>query len=441
MTTTGAIPVWLGIMNGAVLPVDARNHVANLETGHVFVPKAPETLTYDADGNLLSDGRWTYTWDAENRVVKVESRSDTPQASWRRVEWTYDALGRRIRQTTRVWTNNTWAVVEDMKFVSDPTLFGRHIAELNATNNALMRSYVWGLDLSGAMDGAGGVGGLLWVTLHTASGPASGTHFTCYDGNGNVVSLVSATTGDVTARYEYGPFGEPIRVSGPAAALNPFRFSTKRTCNTTDLVLYEYRAYNPVLGRWLSRDPIDEWGGVQLYAFVRNAPSILSDADGRFTYLLHLRITSAAGWAAGISSKCVLKIALASANTDIWHFWDHSYHFTRPVRGGKKEAYRKSMDRMGELLGKVCELAQKGNCREALKSLGTGLHIAQDYYSHVYNGEPVSYDLMGRYPHDDDPNHRNHGRDKDPFQALLATIDSWSILADKKSCLGCCCKN
>jgi len=280
MTTTGAIPVWLGIMNGAVLPVDARNHVANLETGHVFVPKAPETLTYDADGNLLSDGRWTYTWDAENRVVKVESRSDTPQASWRRVEWTYDALGRRIRQTTRVWTNNTWAVVEDMKFVSDPTLFGRHIAELNATNNALMRSYVWGLDLSGAMDGAGGVGGLLWVTLHTASGPASGTHFTCYDGNGNVVSLVSATTGDVTARYEYGPFGEPIRVSGPAAALNPFRFSTKRTCNTTDLVLYEYRAYNPVLGRWLSRDPIDESGGLALCTFVHNDPEKYVDAYG-----------------------------------------------------------------------------------------------------------------------------------------------------------------
>ena len=83
MTTTGVIPVWLGIRNGAALRVDARNHVANLKTGHVFVPKAPETLTYDADGNLLSDGWWNYAWDAENKLVKVESRSDTPQASWR----------------------------------------------------------------------------------------------------------------------------------------------------------------------------------------------------------------------------------------------------------------------------------------------------------------------------------------------------------------------
>jgi len=46
-----------------------------------------------------------------------------------------------------------------------------------------------------------------------------------------------------------------------AAGLNPFRFSTKRTDNTTDLVLYEYRAYSPTLGRWLNRDPIGETGG------------------------------------------------------------------------------------------------------------------------------------------------------------------------------------
>jgi len=150
-------------------------------------------------------------------------------------------------------------------------LFGRHIVELNATNNTLVRSYAWGLDLSGTKDGAGGVGGLAWVTLHTASGPASGTHFTCYDGNGNIVALVSATTGDVTARYEYGLFGEPIRVTGPAANLNPFRFSTKRTCNTTDLVLYEYRAYSLSLGRWISHDPMEEEGGFNLYAFVDNA--------------------------------------------------------------------------------------------------------------------------------------------------------------------------
>jgi RHS repeat-associated protein len=181
-------------------------------------------------------------------------------------------------------------------------LFGRHIVELNATNNALVRRYAWGLDLSGSLSGAGGVGGLAWVTLHTASGPASGTHFTCYDGNGNIVALVSSTTGDVTARYEYGPFGEPIRISGPAASLNAFRFSTKRTENNIDLVLYEYRSYHPSLGRWLSRDPIEEVGGVSLYLTSKNNffgnVDIIGTVVGNFQVLhsLPVRKFQFAGW-------------------------------------------------------------------------------------------------------------------------------------------------
>jgi RHS repeat-associated protein len=172
-----------------------------------------------------------------------------------------------------VWTNSTWQVVEDLKLVSDPVWFGRHIAELNGTNGAVVRSYVWGLDLSETLDGAGGVGGLLWVRLHT--GPASGAHFVMYDGNGNVWTLVSASTGIETARYEYGPFGEPLRMTGAAAGWNPFRFSTKRTEEGTGLVLYEYRAYSPALGRWLSRDPAGEVGFRAQSAYGGRLPRLL----------------------------------------------------------------------------------------------------------------------------------------------------------------------
>ena len=223
------------------------------ETRSAFVAQTPELLIHDLDGNLVRDGRWMYYWDAENRLTKVITVAG-PSSSFRRMEWKYDALGRRVRQTSYVLTNGVWQVVEDLKLVSDPVLFGRHVAELNATNNSVVRAYIWGLDLSETLDGAGGVGGLLWVRV--AGGPAAGTHFVTYDGNGNVWNLVSASTGTETARYDYGPFGEPLRLSGPAGRFDHCRFSTKRTEDFSGLALYEHRAYSPSLGRRLSRDPI-----------------------------------------------------------------------------------------------------------------------------------------------------------------------------------------
>jgi len=76
----------------------------------------------------------------------------------------------------------------------------------------------------------------------------------------------------VAARYEYGPFGELIRATGPMAKVNPFRFSTKYQDEETGLVYYGYRYYDPGTGRWLSRDPIDEAGGLNLYGMVGNDP-------------------------------------------------------------------------------------------------------------------------------------------------------------------------
>ena len=43
-----------------------------------FIPKDPEAREYDVDGNLIKDGRWEYTWNAENRLEKVETRSNLP---------------------------------------------------------------------------------------------------------------------------------------------------------------------------------------------------------------------------------------------------------------------------------------------------------------------------------------------------------------------------
>ena len=174
-----------------------------------------------------------------------------------RLDFAYDHQGRRI--TKRVWNNTTGtgALAVDQKFLYDGWNL---VAELNATNNTVVRSHVWGLDLSGSLQGAGGVGGLLWLRDTSTLNNQPSTHFVAHDGNGNVSLLVNAADGTDSARYEYGPLEEVIRQTGPMAKANPFRFSTKYQDEETELLYYGYRYYNPSMGMWLSEDPVGESG-------------------------------------------------------------------------------------------------------------------------------------------------------------------------------------
>ena len=103
-------------------------------------------------------------------------------------------------------------------------------------------------------------------------------HYT-YDANGNVGQLVDEA-GAIVARYEYDPFGNEIRAEGDDAQNNPFRFSTKYLDAETGLYYYGFRYYSAEIGRWISRDPIQEFGGNHLYLFLKNNGVALIDYLG-----------------------------------------------------------------------------------------------------------------------------------------------------------------
>ena len=86
--------------------------------------------------------------------------------------------------------------------------------------------------------------------------------------------------GDIVAHYEYSPFGSLTKVSGDYADSNPLRFSSEYFDEETELVYYNYRYYNPELGRWISRDPIEEQGGFNLYCIIGNNPLLGWDRLG-----------------------------------------------------------------------------------------------------------------------------------------------------------------
>ena len=241
---------WLQVTNVGVVTNGTNQATASLSSGGLFVPQTPEQFRYDGDGNLTNDGRWSYVWDAENRLVKMAANTSVgPQLS---LTFAYDWQGRRIQK--QVWSNASCSGIptNNATFLYEGWNL---IARLNATNSGVVQSYLWGLDLSGSAQGAGGVGGLLEV-----SDTVNGSHFAAFDGNGNVAAMAVAGSSSISAAYEYGPFGEVVRAAGPMAKSDPFRFSTKYQDDETDLLYYGFRYYHSGAGRWIIRDPIAEKG-------------------------------------------------------------------------------------------------------------------------------------------------------------------------------------
>ncbi len=253
--------------------------LASLQTGQLYLPPATESFTYDDDGNLTSDSRWTYTWDAANRLLSMEEKTATLPAGWvrQRLEFAYDAGSRRTRKTVKQWTGTAWNATSDTAFVYDGWNLIAEVNVMAPASPVVLRTYAWGLDVSQTMQGAGGVGGLLWAKSLSSSSLPSFVFYPAYDGNGNIIGYVDASNGQPVLKLDYDPFGVPVMVanigsspSATAARALPFRFSTKYQDRETGLDYYGYRYYAAGLGRWINRDPIGEQGGVNLYGFVKN---------------------------------------------------------------------------------------------------------------------------------------------------------------------------
>ena len=271
--------LYVSLTNLGVLNYGTNAAIVATNIGKQFLPQTPESFGYDGDGNMTNSGCWTITWDAENRAISITSLSTSPLASQYKVDCVYDFQGRRIQKIVSTNSGSVWVPVSTNKFVYD----GWNLAGILDGNNNLLNSFTWGSDLSGSILGAGGVGGLLSMTVY--SGLNAGTYDYTYDGNGDVEAIVNGATGTVAGQWEYGPFGEVIRSTGPMAKANPIRFSTKFEDDETGLNYYGYRYYDPNAGMWLSRDPIEEDGGYNLCGFIGNDG--INCCDGFGLWLIH----------------------------------------------------------------------------------------------------------------------------------------------------------
>ncbi len=272
------------------------------------VPPQVQSFSYDADGNLTADALWTYAYDAENRLISMTSQLPSGFAnSYLQLTFTYDYANRRVEKN--VYNTSTQQTVLDRRYIYD----GNNLVAETDTGGKILRSYSWGLDLAGSLDATGGVGALLEITNYAYNGSTlTGTtnYFPQFDGNGNVAALVRGD-GVTAAVYEFGPFGEYLRseVFDSAIADNPFKFSTKFSDTETGLINYGNRYYNPSLGRFINRDPIEEAGGINLYGFCGN------DGIDRFDVLGN-------SWLSKLWDRTILSLGKKIAIN-----WDHGRQY------------------------------------------------------------------------------------------------------------------
>jgi len=231
---------------------------------------------YDLDGNMITNYNTVMSYDAQSRLSSISTLVYTNN-EWHTellISNCYDHIGRRVKKITPAATHtffyDGWNLIEE------------RVAHTSGANTIIR--YYWGKDLSGTLQGAGGVGGLLYLTVSTSNvehqTSNSQLFIPCYDNNGNITRYLDSN-GATVAQYTYDAFGNLLDKSGPLCDLFRQLFSTKYFDRETDLCYYGCRYYSPALMRWINRDPI---GGqdseANPYLFINNQATFDTDYLG-----------------------------------------------------------------------------------------------------------------------------------------------------------------
>ena len=231
-----------------------------------------QAFTYDADGNLLSDGARNYAWDAESRLVGIAYTGLTGKAT----AFTYDGLGRRTA------------------IASTPTGGGGTVTV----------SYLWcGARICQARNASDAVTREHYAEGELLPGSPAQPYYYGPDQLGSVRRAFASTTS--APAYGYDPYGVPLQTAAP---VTDFIYAGTFYNADSGLYLTQYRAYNPAIGRWLSRDPFGEGSdaAANLYRYVNGTPVILTDPSGRFGLLATAAVGALVGGSIDLTTQLYL---------------------------------------------------------------------------------------------------------------------------------------
>ena len=167
------------------------------------------------------------------------------ETSSNRTEFAYDGFSRRVRITEKVNSSKSllWA--------------GQQIVEERDSTgaNVTKRFFPQGEQIAGV------------------------PYYFTRDHLGSIRELTDSTGTNIVARYDYDPYGRRTLVSGTDLA--DFGFTGHYFHAPSRLNLTLYRVYDANLGRWISKDPLGEDAGLNLYDYCFGNPVNLLDKDGK----------------------------------------------------------------------------------------------------------------------------------------------------------------
>jgi len=325
------------------------------------------SLTYDANGNLTSDGTNTYTWNARNQLVAV---SGGASASFQ-----YDPFGRRVSKTIVGMTQYLYDGVNPVQEISGTT----------ASANLL-------------------TGGLDEYFQRTDS---AGARSFLTDALGSTLALADSS-GALQTQYTFEPFGN-TSVTG-AATTNSLAY-TGRELDATGLYFYRARYYHPTLQRFISEDPIGLSGGTNLYGYVGNSPASAGDPLGLWSPGGHDELIRHALAPCGVSPEQIHQIQNGSraidAATGTSPEGANIHSMRRPIPNTNPLQLQSVADAVtarNAFVANGLMLAQSAwpNSPDvAMEELGVAMHPMMDFTSPAHtlpNGDPIGWCGLGGCP-------------------------------------------
>ncbi len=195
------------------------------------------------------------TYDAENRMISAQYTDSSLVVHRTEHSYSGDSLLAEMKKY------DGGALTSTTRYLRAGFL---PVQERDSTN-VVNREYTWGLNLGG------GIGGLLNLKQNASD------YFYLYDGKGNVSNLINSAQ-VLVANYRYDAFG--VLMKKTTTIEQPYMFSTKPYDSGTGLYDFGFRNYMPEPGKWTTRDPLGEEGGINLYQMVGNNPVRWVDPNG-----------------------------------------------------------------------------------------------------------------------------------------------------------------